>query len=364
MIVEFRDVRERDMDLLIMEEFVSNEGFRNVFIEASNDSKLKLFREAGYVVDKVYHSLATNDGESDMIFVLNSNGERYAIFVEDKVNAVTMENQSSRYIKRANDEEMKNLLGYQDGNYSIFLAAPKEYMREHKNDKNAQYENFVPYESLRECLSKRTDASALFKISMIDGAIAKHKEYVKNINDQVTAFWWNFSVECEKNGLKVLNADQSRATDSLFIRFEIKTVYGGKIQLIYKARQGNIDLQFLGYADKIDEIKNLLGEYLTPDMYITKAGESAVVRIHDESWMLSPLNPPDVYQKIVPNILKNTQELKKLLNGKKSLKKIELLPFKKLCEVKYNSLSIEFPLKNTPEPSAAQMQRLNELLNN
>ena len=146
MTINFRDVRERDMDMLIMEMFIYSESFRNVFIDATQeDSKLELIRKKGYKVEKVYHSLSTHDGESDMVFVLNSNGVRHAIFVEDKVNAVTMEEQSGRYEKRAKDKQMQDELGYTDDNYSIFLAAPQKYKEAHAKDKNAQYKYFVTF---------------------------------------------------------------------------------------------------------------------------------------------------------------------------------------------------------------------------
>ena len=55
--------------------------------------------------------------------------------------------------------------------------------------KNAQYENFVSYEQLRDCLCNECDDRNSFKIAMINTAIAKYEAHTKMINDQVTAFW-------------------------------------------------------------------------------------------------------------------------------------------------------------------------------
>lgn len=41
---------------------------------------------------------------------------------------------------------------------------------------------------------------------------------------------------------------------------------------------------------------------------------------------------------------------------------VELLPFRKLCQTKYDTLGLEFPLAALPEPTAAQMETLNALL--
>ncbi len=51
-----------------------------------------------------------------------------------------------------------------------------------------------------------------------------------------------------------------------------------------------------------------------------------------------------------------------LAKGFKNLKKIELLPFKKLCAPKYEALKIEFSMKNTPECGEETLARLKKLL--
>ena len=45
------------------------------------------------------------------------------------------------------------------------------------------------------------------------------------------------------------------------------------------------------------------------------------------------------------------------------VKKVELLKFRKLCAPKYENLGIEFPFRNIPETSAADIQRLLDALN-
>ena len=56
------------------------------------------------------------------------------------------------------------------------------------------------------------------------------------------------------------------------------------------------------------------------------------------------------------------QELKELIKDYKCITKIELLPFKKICEVKYDNLNLEFPFKDKEEPSNDLMNELNKLL--
>ena len=42
--------------------------------------------------------------------------------------------------------------------------------------------------------------------------------------------------------------------------------------------------------------------------------------------------------------------------------KIELLPFRKICQVKYDQMGIDFPFDHIPEPSPSHMAELEALL--
>ena len=73
-----------------------------------------------------------------------------------------------------------------------------------------------------------------------------------------------------------------------------------------------------------------------------------------------------IRQVIIPTLNDDEENIKKLkiiARGCPSVDKIELLPFKKICEIKYNNLGIEFPFKDIPSPDAALMEKLNSLLN-
>ena len=70
-------------------------------------------------------------------------------------------------------------------------------------------------------------------------------------------------------------------------------------------------------------------------------------------------------QVIIPT-LNDTEEnilsLKAVAEEHKCVDKVELLPFKKICQVKYDKLNIPFPLGHLPTPSQERMNELNELL--
>ncbi|MBQ8197357.1 MAG: pyruvate formate lyase-activating protein [Clostridia bacterium] len=76
--------------------------------------------------------------------------------------------------------------------------------------------------------------------------------------------------------------------------------------------------------------------------------------------------PTTIRQVIIPTLNDNDKSiiaLKNLAKKYKCVDKIELLPFKKICKVKYDQMGIPFPFENLPTPDGALMKKLNELLN-
>ena len=76
--------------------------------------------------------------------------------------------------------------------------------------------------------------------------------------------------------------------------------------------------------------------------------------------------PVTIRQVIFPNIndgMENLDFIKSVKAKYSCIDKIELLPFKKICQVKYDNLKIDFPFKNVESPDNNKMIKLNEYLN-
>lgn len=58
----------------------------------------------------------------------------------------------------------------------------------------------------------------------------------------------------------------------------------------------------------------------------------------------------------------NIEKLKSLISGKTNIQKIELLPFRKLCSQKYDSMGMPFPFAEFAETSTDTIQNLYQLL--
>lgn len=77
--------------------------------------------------------------------------------------------------------------------------------------------------------------------------------------------------------------------------------------------------------------------------------------------------PVTLRQVIIPTLNDNEENITLLKAIKESnicIDKAELLPFKKICQVKYDKLGIDFPFAAIPEPKPDTMDRLNNLINN
>ena len=55
-------------------------------------------------------------------------------------------------------------------------------------------------------------------------------------------------------------------------------------------------------------------------------------------------------------------ELRRIAAAHKCVDGVELLPFKKICQVKYDKMGLEFPFAHLPTPTKEQMDRLNEII--
>lgn len=72
-----------------------------------------------------------------------------------------------------------------------------------------------------------------------------------------------------------------------------------------------------------------------------------------------------IRQVVIPN-LNNTKEnivkLSEIIKKYPCVKKAELLPFKKICQVKYDKMNIEFPFAHLPTPETSEIEELKRLL--
>ena len=79
----FADVTEHDMDLLFLEEFVCSDEFLKLFTQQIGVTNARVLSVHSSLTDVVL-------GESDITVVLESDGKRIALLIENKIDAIAM----------------------------------------------------------------------------------------------------------------------------------------------------------------------------------------------------------------------------------------------------------------------------------
>ena len=75
--------------------------------------------------------------------------------------------------------------------------------------------------------------------------------------------------------------------------------------------------------------------------------------------------PTTLRQVIIPTVndtAENVQKLRAVAAAYPCVDGVELLPFRKICQAKYDNMGLVFPFGDLPEPSAATMAALNAIL--
>lgn len=124
-----------------------------------------------------------------------------------------------------------------------------------------------------------------------------------------------------------------------------------------------------------DDVKSLLEltdtvlldiKYTTDEDYKKYVGCSLEKPLLFLDYLSEKNIPTIIRQVIIPTLNDNSENvtaLKSIVKAHKNIVKTELLPFKKLCSVKYDKLGLDFKFKNLPEPSINTVKQLEKELN-
>ena len=256
--IKFDTTLERDMDLLIMEEFICSPLFARIFLDTVGIT-------CDYTIEQVIHSMRDADlGESDIVFILDIGDKRHAIHIEDKIDALAMPNQSGRYAKRAE----KDIAAGKYDEYSVLIVAPAKYLS--ANQEAQKYKHQVQYEQLREYFAEQNDLRSQYKLALIDRAIYDQKAgYQYEANPGVVSF------------CTTMDAYQKEHYPTLPIGTQAwwrgyKTMIS-TATIVYKANKGFCDLQFSNCTR--EHLLSKVKDFLSDRMTVEKAGKSASVRI-------------------------------------------------------------------------------------
>jgi hypothetical protein len=267
-------VRERDIDLLLVQKLGESAGFRDWFLQKIG------YADFDYdVVESVDCSVYTANGESDVELRLRSGDLRLVVLIEDKINAVLQEDQDHRYNDRA---------ALYEGESVTVLVAPRNYHA----GKELSFERRVDYEDMLAWFDKHTPntyASALLRAALIPTQPVPDKD--------VTDFWgkyWQLTQEFAP--ALQMNDPGSRPAGAGFVYFHQADTPPGTV-LVHKFPHGNFDVQLAGKGKHVDFLKNALSSMLPTGMSVDRAGKSAVIRCE-----VRPLNTTLEFEKQINEV--------------------------------------------------------------
>lgn len=320
----FNGVSERDMDLLFLEEFAVNEHFLNLFIHKIEDADLADYKVVSEEVSFVDAAL----GESDLTIILERNGHKVALLVEDKINAVAQPRQYERYVERGNKGVQEKLY---DAFY-VFLIAPAEYFTD--NESAQKYPLKVTYEECRDLFLNCVDTRSELKCQQLTEAIELgHKPYSKIVDEVSTTFWDGYVHYMQTHypdiELKSKVREKSKNGDwpTYKTNLDMKTVYIHHKMKMKGVEYSNIDLTFNGLAEHREQLKELLkdmlGEHYDSQFGVHKAGKSAVLRL------VAPkcLDWQVPFEKQIATVEEHLRLVSKLCEAAKRIDKERLIAF-------------------------------------
>ena len=256
--IRFDTTLERDIDLLIMEEFISDKAFAQIFLDAVGITE-------SYRIKEVIHSKTDAElGESDIVFVLEMNGQKHALHIEDKIDAIAMPRQRDRYDLRARKDIAKG----QYESYSVLIAAPAKYLA--VNSEAKKYEHQVTYEQMRDHFSTKSDDRSKYKKALIERAIIDQKNgYQYVANPGVVRFCTAMAAYQKENYPGLPTGTTAWWPEYPTLLHDTK--------IVFKANKGFCDLQFGHTLAQALYLK--VRDHLSERMSVVQAGKSASVRI-------------------------------------------------------------------------------------
>ena len=253
-------VSERDIDLYIINKFLNDSKFKELFLKKINCQN--------YQVCKCLHSFSDEHGESDITIILENDNRKIGLLIEDKINAKAMPEQYKRYILRAEKQKHEGLFD----NYYIFIVAPKSYID--LNMEAKKYDNKISYEEILDYISGDVYGESLIKKAIEE----KKKGYDVVENKAVTLFWEKYyeMVENRFSDLKLNRYEGARGSDANWPIFFTPIE---KIQIFHKSDRGFVDLTIRSVSQYYFEVYDIVKNVLKENMTLQKTGKSLAIRI-------------------------------------------------------------------------------------
>jgi hypothetical protein len=257
-------IQERDIDLILLEKFSTNQAFCRWFVK-----ELKLPKISESI--GAWKSISGFGlGETDIFYSYKSKGKIVYVLIENKLDASFQENQKNRYLERGK-QYIKS--GVCDDIYCI-LIAPSIYC-ENQND----FEIYVSYESIMDWLLIKGSKNHIFKAELLKIAIEKLRRGYQPINSEIIQKFWQLYWKNKEEKFPNLFMKKPKIVP---FNSDWPTLYDNNSKAFvfyHKLSQGNIDLNF---KSKSKELENNINKILIENYELVKHKKSFSVRINVE----------------------------------------------------------------------------------
>lgn len=227
-----QSVEERDIDLLLMEEFHVEPPFAVWFAERVGLGPAAVF-------DGAWHSLSDQDGETDLLLRVCIGVERVAVLIENKVAAPEQEAQDLRY-------HLRGMRSQEAGRYDRFvtvMCAPQVYLDGLAAD--SAYQHRVSYEAVLEWYTGQEGPRAAWRRAILSEAIQQGRRgYVMKVHaghtDFHRAYWEHLQAHHPEFTMR---RPAAKGPKSTWMYFRTQSL-PKNATLIHKNEQACVDLQF------------------------------------------------------------------------------------------------------------------------
>lgn len=266
-ICRFNTVSERDMDMLFVQAFLTDSDFKGLF--------LSQVYKCGYSIQSVELSkVDAQYGESDITIILEHDGKKAALLIEDKIDAIAMPNQHERYIKRGN----KGIKKGEYDEYDVFIVCPEKYRE--NNHEAVLYEHHVSYEQCLRYFESRPDDISKFRAEQFRQALYKAKRSSNvELNEAANNFFRAYR-KFQQLYYPTLDLRTKAESNGYWAQYATKSAYS---YILHKIPTGTVDLTFNDKSGKIKEFE-ALSEWLRMNTDIkvvaVVTGKSVALRIN------------------------------------------------------------------------------------
>lgn len=261
--IPVKSIYERDIDLLLLEEFSVNDRFRKWFLDQNGLPVETEFLNAWRSISDF------NLGETDILISYRSLSGTVYLLLENKLDADFQEDQFSRYSKRAS----KYVTRGDCQEFFIILVAPQKYL-----DNQNEFEFTHSYEEIKVWFNRQHDPRSDFKARILNIAIEKLRRGYQVINDPSTFdFWLNYwqTLRATTSSLR-MKKPKAVPRNSDWPVLENPEIKAFGFQILHKLSRGYIDAQ-----NRSEFVKSRLNQMDLPEnLSLHQTGKSLSIRIY------------------------------------------------------------------------------------